>query len=74
MRFQIGGALDYDAAIEIWEKLGEIEEAGRVRKLQFGLNAPKMEVHGDIVKGDKTTKTEIKDSVINRSNIGSDKD
>ena len=71
-------ALDYPAAIDLWEKLGEIEEAGRVRKLQFNLNSPKMDqtiVHGQtVVQGDQITKTEIKDSVINKSNIGSDKD
>ena len=71
-------ALDYPTAIDLWEKLGEIEEAGRVRKLQSDLNSPKMEqtiVHGQtVVQGDQITKTEIKDSVINKSNIGSDKD
>ena len=58
--------------------LGEIEEAGRVRKLQSDLNSPKVDqtiVHGQtVVQGDQITKTEIKDSVINKSNIGSDKD
>ena len=71
-------ALDYPAAIDLWEKLGEIEEAGRVRKLQFNLNSPRMDqtiVHGQtVVQGDQITKTEIKDSVINKSNIGSDKE
>ena len=85
-------ALDYSAAIDLWEKLGEIEEAGRVRKLQYDLNSPKMDqtivqmdqtiVHGQtviqgdqtVVQGDQITKTEIKDSVINKSSIGSDKD
>ena len=65
-------ALDYPAAIDLWEKLGEIEEAGRVRKLQSDLNSPKMDQ--TIVQGDQITKTEIKDSVINKSNIGSDKE
>ena len=63
-------ALDYPAAIDLWEKLGEIEEAGRVRKLQFDLNSPKMDqtiVHGQtVVQGDQITKTKIKDSVLNR--------
>ena len=71
-------ALDYPGAIDLWEKLGEIEEAGRVRKLQFNLNSPKIDqtiVHGQtVVQGDQITKTEIKDSVINKSNIGSDKE
>ena len=59
-------ALDYDSAIEIWEDLGEIEEAARVRKLQAEMGSVKVAqkvVHGDEV-------TEIKDSVINRSNVG----
>ena len=65
-------ALDYPAAIDLWEKLGEIKEAGRVRKLQIDLNSPKIDQ--TVVQGDQITKTEIKDSVINKSNIGSDKD
>ena len=59
-------ALDYDSAIEIWENLGEIEEAARVRKLQAEMGSVKVAqkvVHGDEV-------TEIKDSVLNRSNVG----
>jgi hypothetical protein len=59
-------ALDYDSAIEIWEKLGEIEEAARVRKMQAEMGSVKVSqkvVHGDEV-------TEIKDSVLNRSNVG----
>ena len=59
-------ALDYDSAIEIWEYLGEIEEAARVRKLQAEMGSVKVAqkvVHGDEV-------TEIKDSVLNRSNVG----
>ena len=59
-------ALDYDSAIEIWEDLGEIEEAARVRKLQAEMGSVKVAqkvVHGDEV-------TEIKDSVLNRSNVG----
>ena len=71
-------ALDYPAAIDLWEKLGEIEEAARVRKLQSDLHSPKMDqtiVHGQtVVQGDQITKTEIKDSVLNKSSIGSDKD
>ena len=59
-------ALDYDSAIGIWEELGEIEEAARVRKLKAEEGSVKVSqkvVHGDEV-------TEIKDSVINRSNVG----
>ena len=59
-------AKDYEAAIQIWESLGEIKEAARVRELQADLGSVKVSqkvVHGDEV-------TEIKDSVLNRSNIG----
>ena len=59
-------ALDYDSAIEIWEKLGNIKEAARVRKMQAEMGSVKVSqkvVHGDEV-------TEIKDSVLNRSNVG----
>ena len=61
-------ALDFDAAIEIWEELGEITEAARVRKMQAELGSVK--VAQKVVQGDEVTKTEIKDSVLNRSNIG----
>ena len=59
-------ALDYEAAIEIWEELGEIKEAARVRRLkakQGAVNVAQKVVHGDDI-------TEIKDSVLNRSNVG----
>ena len=61
-------ALDYNSAIEIWESLGEIEEAARVRKLKTEEGAVK--VTQKVVQGDEVTKTEIKDSVLNRSNVG----
>ena len=51
-------ALDYDAAIEIWETLDNIEEAARVRKLQLG--------HSE----QSALKVEIKESIPNRSNDG----
>ena len=60
-------AKDYEAAIQIWERLGEIDEAARVRKTQAEMGSVKVSqkvVHGDEV-------TEIKDSVLNRSNVGS---
>ena len=60
-------ALDYESAIEIWESLGKIEEAARVRKMQAELGSVK--VAQKVVQGDEVT--EIKDSVLNRSNIGS---
>ena len=61
-------ALDYEAAINIWEELGEIGEAARVRKLQAELGSVKLSQ--SVVHGDQVTKTEIKDSVLNRSNVG----
>ena len=62
-------ALDYDSAIKIWEEIGEINEAARVRKLKTEEGAVK--VDQTIVQGDQITKTEIKDSVVSKSNIGS---
>ena len=54
-------ALDFEAAIEIWEDLGEISEAARVRKLKAEMGSVKL-----------SQKVKIRDSVINRSNIGDD--
>jgi hypothetical protein len=62
-------ALDYDSAIQIWEELGNIEEAARVRKLKSEQDSVK--VDQTVVHGDQVTKTEIKDSVVSKSNIGS---
>ncbi len=62
-------ALDYDAAIQIWETLGNIKEAARVRNIKTRQKSVK--VAQKIVKGDEINQTEIKDSVLNRSNIGS---
>jgi len=59
-------ALDYDNAIEIWEEVGNIEEAARVRKLKSEMGS--VQVAQSIVQGDQIT--EIKDSVLNRSNVG----
>tara|TARA_B100002052_G_C15829451_1_gene574625 strand:- start:23 stop:751 length:729 start_codon:yes stop_codon:yes gene_type:complete len=61
-------AKDYDAAIRIWEELGEIGEAARIRTLKAEQGAVK--VAQKVVHGDEVTKTEIKDSVLNRSNVG----
>ena len=61
-------SLDYDSAMKIWDELGEIKEAARVRKLKAEQGAVK--VTQKIVHGDEVSKTEIKDSVINRSNVG----
>lgn len=59
-------ALDYEAAINIWEELGEISEAARVRKLKAKMSSVK--IAQKVVQGDEVT--EIKDSVLNRSNVG----
>ena len=61
-------ARDYDSAITIWEKLGKINEAARVRDMQVEMGAVK--VTQKVVHGDEVTRTEIKDSVLNRSNVG----
>ena len=61
-------ALDYDSAIDIWEELGQIDQAARVRKLKADLAAPKTVIHGDYVDDRDTI---VSDSVVNRSNIGS---
>ena len=61
-------ALDYRGAAKIWDQLGEISEAARVRRIM--LNENKVEqtvVHGDYVDDRDTI---VKDSVINRSNVG----
>ena len=61
-------ALDYDSAIGIWEELGEIEEAARVRKLKARQGS--VRVAQKVVHGDEITKTDIRDSVVSKSNIG----
>jgi len=61
-------ARDYDTAIQIWEELGEIKEAARIRKLKAEQGAVK--VAQSVVQGDQITKTEIKDSVVSKSNVG----
>ena len=57
---------DYSKAINIYEKIGLREEAARVRKIVAELK----KVDQTVVQGDQITKTEIKDSVLNRSNVG----
>ena len=59
-------------AIDIWEKLGRHEEAARLRKLKTEQGAVK--VTQKVVHGDEISKTEIKDSVLNRSNVGTSGD
>tara|TARA_Y100000768_G_scaffold270860_1_gene207092 strand:- start:209 stop:802 length:594 start_codon:yes stop_codon:yes gene_type:complete len=60
-------ARDYDNAIEIWEELGEIEQAARVRKIREEMSSVK--IAQKVVQGDEISKTEIKDSVLNRSSV-----
>jgi len=59
--------LDYDGAIAAYEEIGDKESAKRVRRLKADLAAPKTEIHGDYVDDRDTI---VKDSVVNRSNIG----
>jgi tetratricopeptide (TPR) repeat protein len=60
--------LDYDKAIEIYESIGDKESAKNARKIKAEQGAVK--VTQKVVHGDEVTKTEIKDSVLNRSNVG----
>ena len=60
--------LDYSGALNIWETLGNREEARRIRKKIR--EEEKIRVDQKVVHGDEVTKTEIKDSVVNRSNLG----
>jgi hypothetical protein len=62
-------SLDYDSAMKIWDELGETKEAARVRKLKSDMESTKIEQ--TVIHGDQISKTEIKDSILNRSNIGS---
>ena len=55
----------------IYEEIGKHEDAARVRKLKAEQGAVK--VTQKVVHGDEVTKTEIKDSVLNRSSVGSGK-
>ena len=60
--------LDYESAIYLWERIGDQEKAKDVRRKM--LDEKKVEqtvVHGDYVDDRDTI---IKDSVVNRSNIG----
>ncbi len=62
---ELENSLEYDKAIELYNQIGLPDEAARIRKLKADLAAPRTVVHGDQV-----TKTEIKDSVVSKSNIG----
>jgi hypothetical protein len=74
--------LDYAGALKIWESLGDRKEAKRIRKKMREEGKVKVDqtvVHGDYVDDRDTTyiddrDTIVKDSVINRSNVGADGD
>jgi hypothetical protein len=61
--------LDFDEAARIYDGLGMDDDLIRVRTLQAEMGAVK--VAQKVVHGDEVTKTEIKDSVVSKSNIGS---
>ena len=64
---ELENLLRFDEAIQLWEDMNNHEEAKRIR--QIIINQRK--VDQTVVQGDQITKTEIKDSVVNKSNIGS---
>ena len=57
--------LDFEKAAEIYNFYERTDELIKVR------NKARNKVEQTVVKGDQITKTEIKDSVLNRSNVGS---
>jgi hypothetical protein len=61
--------LDYNGAIQLYESIGNDKEAARVRRKMLD----EKKVDQTVVHGDQVTKTEIKDSVLNRSNVGGGK-
>ena len=70
LAFQKEQALNYSEAAKIWEELGEIKEAARIRKIiteQSKVKVDQTVIHGDYIDDRDTI---VKDSVINRSNIG----
>jgi len=60
--------LEFDEAAEIYKELELEDDVVRVRKLKAEQGAVK--VTQKVVHGDEISNTEIKDSVLNRSNIG----
>jgi hypothetical protein len=60
--------MDINRAIGIYEELKEDDEVVRLRT--FIKEESKVKITQKVVHGDEVTKTEIKDSVLNRSNIG----
>ena len=60
--------MDLDKAIKIYEDLKMSDEVVRLRTIIK--DESKIKVTQKVVHGDEVTKTEIKDSVLNRSNVG----
>jgi hypothetical protein len=60
--------MEFDEAAEVYKRLEMDDDVIRVRKLKAEQGAVK--VTQKVVHGDEVTKTEIKDSVLNRSNVG----
>ena len=58
--------LDYKGAIDLFEKADFHDDAKRVRRKMLD----EKKVDQTVVQGDQITRTEIKDSVLNRSNVG----
>ena len=71
---EVGAAFEqlelYDDADEWYTSNGLLEDAARARKKKAEMGSAK--ISQKIVHGDEVTKTEVKDSVINRSNVGGD--
>lgn len=63
--------LEFNQAAKIYKALKMDDDVIRVKKLKSEQGAVK--VTQKVVHGDEVTKTEIKDSVLNRSNVGSGK-
>ena len=61
--------LDFKGALKIWKALENKKETKRLR--QKIKEEKQVKVDQTIVQGDQVTKTEIKDSVVSKSNIGS---
>ena len=59
---------DFETPLSIYLKYSLHEEAARIRKLQAEQGSVK--VDQTVVQGDQITKTEIKDSVVSKSNVG----
>jgi HEAT repeat protein len=58
----------YDDANAWYKSHGLLNEAANIRRKKANMHAPKTEIHGDYVDDRDTI---VKDSVVNRSNIGS---